>query len=163
MPHLIGSIKEFIEADATRNEIWLAGRGFASHYINTFPTIEHELFNPNYKVYKNNKLWTTCGKAFFRLRKIELHPGLFWEHSQFPNQINETFFHELAHLIANLWAQHKGHGKEWRQVMRSFGYKPAAILRGEAAYAVVNFKQIKQQHAMGEIEKLMQEMGGFGE
>jgi len=68
----------------------------------------------------NPRLTSCAGRADFRTKLIYLNPQL---HAH-PNEIERTFLHELAHLLAQFRAGRKRilpHGKEWRQACVDLG------------------------------------------
>jgi predicted SprT family Zn-dependent metalloprotease len=161
MPTYLGTVREVMEQFSELKEIWERGRPYCASYIETWPRIEPFILN-HVKVYQNNRLRTKVGRARVKWNAneywIEMHPALFWEHFQYPQEFADTFFHELAHIINLLWTgEFSGHNKTWRQIMRSFEFKPAVTLKGEAARHIVYHKEIKKKHTMNEIDKMMGE------
>ncbi len=69
----------------------------------------------------NHRMRTTAGRAFYREQKIEMNVGLLTKN---PHHFDDTFAHELAHLVSYAAYKEKGHGQSWRYIMRVFGYEP---------------------------------------
>ncbi|HEV3099990.1 MAG TPA: SprT-like domain-containing protein [Candidatus Udaeobacter sp.] len=68
----------------------------------------------------NSHLKTAAGRADYRKKLISLNPRLF-EH---PTEIDRTFRHELAHILAQFRAARRRilpHGNEWRQACVDLG------------------------------------------
>jgi SprT protein len=68
----------------------------------------------------NPRLKTTAGRADYRLKLISLNPQL----AEFPDEIDRTLRHELAHILAQFRAGGRRispHGAEWQQACRDFG------------------------------------------
>ena len=62
----------------------------------------------------NSRLKTTAGRADYRLKLISLNPQL----AEFPDEIDRTLRHELAHILAQFRARGRRilpHGAEWQQ------------------------------------------------
>lgn len=75
------------------------------------------------KIELNPRMRSTAGRAFYRSNKIQLNERLLTDN---PQDIEQTFAHELAHLIsyALYGDAGKGHGSNWRRVMKQLGYEP---------------------------------------
>lgn len=76
----------------------------------------------------NPRMRSRLGVAKYGPRTIELNARLLEDN---PSELLDTFIHELAHIVTNdvygngtRFNKIKGHGREWRQVMRMFGAKP---------------------------------------
>lgn len=71
----------------------------------------------------NNKLRTTLGRASLDKNQIDLNTKLLLKH---PEELEPTFAHELAHLVAPLLYGREGLGHQlgWKNVMIAFGYPP---------------------------------------
>ncbi len=71
----------------------------------------------------NSRMRSTAGRANYTQNKIILNNRLL---SDNPDHLEQTFVHELAHLIS--YALHgragTGHGPNWKRVMRTLGYSP---------------------------------------
>jgi SprT protein len=68
----------------------------------------------------NPRLKTTAGRADYRLKLISLNPQL----AAFPDEIDRTLRHELAHIHAQFRADGRrisAHGAEWQQACRDLG------------------------------------------
>jgi predicted SprT family Zn-dependent metalloprotease len=97
--------------------ILLTVRGFAEAHAIALPTTiaESVLRLP---VTFNGRLRSRAGQARFRYglpHSIELHPKL---RDAEPDELRETFLHELAHVLAGARA---GHGPTWRVIARGLG------------------------------------------
>lgn len=69
----------------------------------------------------NPRLKSCAGRADFRRKLISLNPRL---HAHGRDEVDRTFRHELAHLLAQFRAGRKRiapHGEEWRQACRDLG------------------------------------------
>jgi len=87
----------------------------------------------------NARLRTTAGRAYCRNQLIELNPAL-WDISE--EEIDRTFLHELAHLVAYARAGRKRiepHGPEWRQACADLG------IAGEARCHDLPFERHRQK------------------
>jgi SprT protein len=66
----------------------------------------------------NPRLKTTAGRADYRLKLISLNPQL----AEFPDEIDRTLRHELAHILAQFREKSRRrispHGAEWQQACR---------------------------------------------
>jgi predicted SprT family Zn-dependent metalloprotease len=71
----------------------------------------------------NSRLRTAIGRAYFRENRIELSSLLI---SRFPQELEATLAHELAHLWAPLLYGRAGMGHQigWRKTMAILGYPP---------------------------------------
>src|ERR1044072_4931011 len=69
------------------------------------------------EIYFNPKMRTVLGRAYTKTFKIELNPNLLINQSE----LEETFAHELAHLLAveTYGANGFGHGRLWKYTMRT--------------------------------------------
>lgn len=69
------------------------------------------------------RMRTRAGTANFSRNTIKLNQALLTRH---PEHIEQTFAHELAHLIAYALYGHlgRGHGRFWQSVMRQLGFTP---------------------------------------
>lgn len=73
----------------------------------------------------NSRMRTAAGRAFFKTNRIELNPKLqALPEERRPLEIQNTFLHELAHLVS--FARSKGkriqpHGPEWKQACADLG------------------------------------------
>ena len=73
----------------------------------------------------NSRMRTAAGRAFFKTNTIELNPKLqALPDEKRPHEIQNTFLHELAHLVS--FARSKGkriqpHGPEWKQACADLG------------------------------------------
>ena len=68
----------------------------------------------------NPRLKTCAGRANYRQKLITLNPELVHHHAE----VDRTFRHELAHLVAQSRAGRRRilpHGVEWRQACRDLG------------------------------------------
>jgi SprT protein len=76
----------------------------------------------------NPRLRTTAGRAFWNENRIELNPNLLQDHA---HSVHEVLVHEAAHLAAFLLhgPRIRPHGREWRQLVRQAGHRPAACHR----------------------------------
>lgn len=70
----------------------------------------------------NNRLKTTCGRAFLEENKIDLSTTLFSKYT--PAFVRDIIPHEAAHHIAYRIFQDAGHGRDWKGVMRNLGLEP---------------------------------------
>jgi len=67
------------------------------------------------------RLKSSAGRADYKAKLISLNPRL---HQHGTNEINQTFLHELAHLLAQFRSGRKRiapHGKEWRLACKDLG------------------------------------------
>lgn len=80
-------------------------------------------------VYINSRLVTAAGKAFYRSKKygmhIQLHAALADLEDELTIEFENTFFHEIAHIIAYKCKRHQGHGFPWAYSMMQFGHTPS--------------------------------------
>jgi SprT protein len=77
-------------------------------------------FRCDLRVEWNARLKTCAGRADFRENLITLNPRLH-DH---PHEIERTFLHELAHMLAHLRVGRRRispHGSEWREACRDLG------------------------------------------
>jgi predicted SprT family Zn-dependent metalloprotease len=68
----------------------------------------------------NSRLKTTAGRADYRRKLISLNPRLL----EYPDEIDRTLRHELAHILAQFRAGRRRilqHGDEWRAACRDLG------------------------------------------
>jgi SprT protein len=69
----------------------------------------------------NARLKTTAGRADYRLKLISLNPQL----AEFPDEIDRTLRHELAHILAQFREKSRRrispHGPEWQNACRDLG------------------------------------------
>ena len=68
----------------------------------------------------NSRLKTAAGRADYRSKLISLNPQLVHH----PAEIDRTFHHELAHILAQFRAGRRRilpHGVEWREACRDLG------------------------------------------
>lgn len=86
-------------------------------------SVDQVLWLKRTEVIYNKKLRTSLGRAYLHFNRIELNPTLLDLH---PGEMESTFAHELAHLVAPLLFGRRGcaHQAGWRQVMQDFGYPP---------------------------------------
>ena len=69
----------------------------------------------------NSRLTSCAGRVDYRAKRISLNP-LLVDHG--PEEVERTFLHELAHLLAQFRAGRKRirpHGREWRQACHDLG------------------------------------------
>ena len=69
----------------------------------------------------NSRLTTSAGRADYKSRMISLNALL---HGYGPEEIDRTFRHELAHLLAQFRAGRRrilAHGREWRRACKDLG------------------------------------------
>jgi len=118
----------------------------------------------NIKVIKSNGLKSCAGKAYFKHPKlgmhIRLHPALWDNEDELISQRLETFFHEIAHLVAYLTKHDMGHGIHWSYCLMHFGFEPLRCYNG----AVFNFRGYKRRDQIrGEEATLaiLDDIGGF--
>ena len=68
-------------------------------------------------VYINPRLVAAAGKAFYAHKRygihIQLHAATIDKADNIAEDFQDTFFHELAHLIAFKCNRHQGHGFPW--------------------------------------------------
>jgi len=91
--------------------------------------ITPDLLNPDLvakiaacRIELSDKMRSTAGTANSTQNRIKLNNRLL---SINPQHINQTFTHELAHLVANAMINGRAkHGPVWKQVMRLFGVEP---------------------------------------
>ncbi len=72
----------------------------------------------------NNRMRSTAGRATISLNRIQLNGRLL---SNNPEHLEQTFAHELAHLISYALygaTDGSGHGSNWQRVMHTMGYSP---------------------------------------
>lgn len=73
----------------------------------------------------NKRMRTAAGRAFYKEFKIELNPRLqALEEPQRSEEIDRTFLHELAHLVAfarNPRRRIQPHGAEWQKACADLG------------------------------------------
>lgn len=73
----------------------------------------------------NSRMRTAAGRAFFKTNRIELNPKLqSLPEERRPFEIQNTFLHELAHLVSFARARGKRirpHGPEWKQACADLG------------------------------------------
>jgi len=76
----------------------------------------------------NRRMRTRAGAAWLRERRIDLNPRLLARH---PEQVHETFAHELAHLVVfvRFGRDVRPHGCEWQQLMLDAGFEPSRCHR----------------------------------
>lgn len=88
----------------------------------------------------NPRMRTTAGRAKYLANEIELNATLLTKH---PEEFDDTFVHELAHLIAvkHYGIKGKGHNRYWQHVMRSLGYKPTRTHN-------LDVSDVKRRHAV---------------
>ena len=80
---------------------------------------------PFHKIAVSLDLKGTCaGKAYHWENRIKLNRFLLNQNPE--EMINQTLPHEIAHVIAHIQYPFckRGHGPEWRSVMRMFGLEP---------------------------------------
>lgn len=93
-------------------------------------------------VHKSKQLKSVAGHANARTDIITLHPGLFDMADHLWHDRFDTFFHELAHIIAdNVLHEKKDHGDNWRFVFSCFGFIPKACF----AEADLNYRGYKDR------------------
>jgi SprT protein len=76
---------------------------------------------PHVRVEWNRRLKSCAGRADYRRKLILLNPRL---HEHGPAEIDRTFRHELAHLLAQFragWHRILPHGNEWRKACQDLG------------------------------------------
>jgi SprT protein len=76
------------------------------------------------KIEINNRMRSVAGKANYKFNKVILNGRLLGDN---PEHIEQTFAHELAHLISvALYGikEGRGHGQAWRTTMIRLGYNP---------------------------------------
>lgn len=93
----------------------------------------------------NTRMRTAAGRAHYRECKIELNPRLLTLENA-AEEVDRTFLHELAHLVAH--HRHRGkkiqpHGREWRQACADVG------IPGEGVYHQLPFegRKVKRRYA----------------
>jgi SprT protein len=96
---------------------------------------QYELPNSSAAIISMNpKMRTVLGRAFYRQYKINLNPVLLSDE----NELESTFAHELAHLVAvEIFGKcGAGHGRKWKWVMKTMGYPPERCGNFAAAEAL---------------------------
>ncbi len=80
------------------------------------------------RVFWNDRLTTTAGRAFLQRGQIELNPHLM---SRAPETLDAVLVHEAAHLAAfRLFGPNiPAHGRHWRSLMRLAGHAPEVTHR----------------------------------
>lgn len=75
------------------------------------------------EVVMSDRLRTTLGRAYLQKNRIELNAALL---EKYPHELEPTFAHELAHLVAPMLYGRAGlaHQIGWKKVMHLFGYPP---------------------------------------
>ena len=77
----------------------------------------------NIRVFWNDRLTTTAGRAFVKLGSVELNPTLL---RRAPDQLRVVLTHEVAHIAAArlFGANIAAHGRHWRSLMAHAGLPP---------------------------------------
>lgn len=83
---------------------------------------EEYLFS--YRVKLNTRFKTCAGMACYSKQTIELHPELLKIGRE--AERNDTFLHEIAHVLAYGLYRHRGHGVHWRLIFKALGAKNPA-------------------------------------
>ena len=78
-----------------------------------------------WSVLKNTASVTVSGATHYVLKYIELNHMLLVEGRQEAQQ--RTFFHELAHMVAQFLWDERGHGKPWKMVFEMLGFDPTIL------------------------------------
>jgi predicted SprT family Zn-dependent metalloprotease len=109
-------------------------------------------------VFTNTRFVSLSGRAKLWSKTIELHPGLLDQNDRlyFVKRV-ETFFHEIAHHVAYLSANDKGHGEAWRESIICFGYKPERCYSHFFANHS-EYKHRKETRIVNEIADLLPEL-----
>lgn len=69
-----------------------------------------------------NVTGTTAGYAEFDSHILDFHLGLAVDNKDV--FVEEIVGHEFCHLVSDVVYSHRGHGVEWKEVMREFDLKP---------------------------------------
>jgi len=123
-----------------------------------------ELINniKNVAVYINPRLVTAAGKAFYKSTKhgihIQLHSALIDMEDYVNKEFENTFFHEIAHIIAYRCHQHMGHGFPWAYSMMQFGHVPTRCYNP----AEFNYKGHKARQVNRLVDRITNELPDFG-
>jgi predicted SprT family Zn-dependent metalloprotease len=97
------------------------------HELNKKTTVIYGVVIPNVEVKYDLAGTRVAGMAVTIVEQqkfiMHLHEAALLEYSE--NYIEETVVHEFAHLVQDLvWGETRSHGREWKNVMKSFGAKP---------------------------------------
>lgn len=111
-------------------------------------------------VIKSNKLKTAAGKAFYHHPNlgphIKLHAALYDNRDNVSYDRFDTFFHEIAHHIAYLTVQERGHGHRWAYCMQHFGFEPSRCYDGKQ----FNYRKYKDRKENREVDDVIDEFLG---
>ncbi len=79
---------------------------------------------PSVRVRFNTRMRSALGRAYIDENRIELNIRLL---ERFPQELEPTLAHELAHLIAPKLFGRKGlyHDEGWKQIMALLGFEPS--------------------------------------
>lgn len=75
-----------------------------------------------YDVVENGRTKTRAGLTKYRQRVIELHSVLLVPGKE--QDRNQTFLHEVAHILEKAICGTFGHGQNWKRLMESMGLVP---------------------------------------
>lgn len=88
----------------------------------------------NWSVYINHRLQVAAGKAIAKHHvygtHIQLHPALIDPMDYVARDFKNTFFHEVAHLLAWRCSGIMKHDFIWAYCMKQFGYEPSRCYNG---------------------------------
>jgi len=92
-------------------------------FLLTYPDLKFKI-QPIFetKIIFNDRMRSTIGKVNYKDNSLFLNTRLL---ELYPNQFDDTFAHELAHLISFFCFNRSGHGRYWKLVMRTLGFNPA--------------------------------------
>ena len=116
----------------------------------------------NIAVYVNPRLAVAAGKAFYANKKhgahIQLHSALIDLEDYVNADFEDTFFHEIAHMIAYRCKRHQGHGFPWAYSIMQFGHEPLRCYNA----AKFNYKGYRAREVNRLVDKLTNELPDFG-
>ncbi len=116
------------------------------------------------KVYSTSGLRVTAGRAHYQHPKfgqhIELHSALFDKNDEVEKDFANTFFHEIAHILAyNLTGYRgKGHGFTWAYCLQQFGFTPSRTYDSRK----LNYRGYKTRAEDREIVELLNDIPDLG-
>jgi len=116
----------------------------------------------NIPVYINERLSVAAGKAFYAHSKrgmhIQLHSALIDLEDYVSQDFEDTFFHEIAHMIAYRCDKHQGHGFPWAYSMMQFGHSPTRCYNATK----FNYKGHRARQVNRLVDRITNELPDFG-
>ena len=113
-------------------------------------------------VYINPRLTSAAGKAFYCHNKYGMHIQLHSALVDIKDYVNEdfgnTFFHEIAHLIAFIDSKHQGHGFPWAYSFMQFGYTPTRCYNSQE----FNYKGHRARQVQRMVNEIADDLPDFG-